>query len=48
MTRGLFDLTGKVVLATGANSGIGLGFLRGCAKQGADCKIQIFLAMVAR
>jgi NAD(P)-dependent dehydrogenase (short-subunit alcohol dehydrogenase family) len=36
MTRGLFDLTGKVVLATGANSGIGLGFLRGCAKQGAD------------
>jgi len=33
---GLFDLTGKVVLATGANSGIGLGFLQGCAKQGAD------------
>lgn len=32
----LFDLTGKVVLATGANSGIGLGFLQGCAKQGAD------------
>jgi NAD(P)-dependent dehydrogenase (short-subunit alcohol dehydrogenase family) len=25
-----------VVLATGANAGIGLGFLRGCAKQGAD------------
>jgi NAD(P)-dependent dehydrogenase (short-subunit alcohol dehydrogenase family) len=36
MTRGLFDLTGKVVLATGANSGIGLGFLQGCAKQCAD------------
>lgn len=36
MTRGLFDLTGKVVLATGANSGIGLGFLMGCARQGAD------------
>lgn len=36
MTRGLFDLTGKVVLATGANSGIGLGFLTGCARQGAD------------
>jgi NAD(P)-dependent dehydrogenase (short-subunit alcohol dehydrogenase family) len=36
MTRGIFDLTGKVVLATGANSGIGLGFLQGCAKQGAD------------
>jgi NAD(P)-dependent dehydrogenase (short-subunit alcohol dehydrogenase family) len=36
MVRGLFDLSGKVVLATGANSGIGLGFLQGCAKQGAD------------
>jgi NAD(P)-dependent dehydrogenase (short-subunit alcohol dehydrogenase family) len=36
MARGLFDLTGRVVLATGSNSGIGLGFLRGCARQGAD------------
>ena len=36
MSRGLFDLTGKVVVATGANSGIGLAFLQGCAKQGAD------------
>jgi NAD(P)-dependent dehydrogenase (short-subunit alcohol dehydrogenase family) len=36
MSRGLFDLSGRVVLATGANSGIGLGFLQGCAKQGAD------------
>jgi NAD(P)-dependent dehydrogenase (short-subunit alcohol dehydrogenase family) len=36
MASGLFDLTGKVVLAAGANSGIGLGFLQGCAKQGAD------------
>lgn len=36
MTIGLFDLTGKVVLATGANSGIGLGFLQGCARHGAD------------
>lgn len=36
MTRELFDLTGKVVLATGANSGLGLAFLRGCAKYGAD------------
>ncbi len=36
MMRGLFDLTGRVVLAAGANSGIGLGFLMGCAKQGAD------------
>lgn len=33
--RNLFDLTGKVVLATGGMSGIGLGFLRGCARQGA-------------
>jgi NAD(P)-dependent dehydrogenase (short-subunit alcohol dehydrogenase family) len=39
MAKGLFDLTGKVVLATGANSGIGLGFLQGCAKQGADVVI---------
>ena len=31
MARDLFDLSGKVVLATGGNSGLGLGFLRGCA-----------------
>lgn len=37
--RNLFDLTGKVVLATGGLSGIGLGFLQGCAKQGADVVI---------
>jgi NAD(P)-dependent dehydrogenase (short-subunit alcohol dehydrogenase family) len=36
MPRSSFDLTGKVVLATGSNSGIGLGFLMGCARQGAD------------
>jgi NAD(P)-dependent dehydrogenase (short-subunit alcohol dehydrogenase family) len=36
LTRNLFDLTDRVVLAAGANSGIGLGFLTGCAKQGAD------------
>lgn len=36
MTAGMFDLTGKVVVSTGANSGIGLAFLQGCAKQGAD------------
>jgi NAD(P)-dependent dehydrogenase (short-subunit alcohol dehydrogenase family) len=37
--RGLFDLTGRVVVATGGASGIGLGFLTGCAKQGADVVI---------
>jgi NAD(P)-dependent dehydrogenase (short-subunit alcohol dehydrogenase family) len=37
--RSLFDLTGKVVLATGGASGIGLGFLRGCARQGASVVI---------
>lgn len=36
MSKNLFDLTGRVVLATGANTGIGLGFLTGCARQGAD------------
>jgi NAD(P)-dependent dehydrogenase (short-subunit alcohol dehydrogenase family) len=37
--QNLFDLTGKVVLATGGMSGIGLGFLQGCAKQGASVAI---------
>jgi NAD(P)-dependent dehydrogenase (short-subunit alcohol dehydrogenase family) len=36
---GLFDLEGKVVLVTGGNSGLGLGFARGCARQGADLVI---------
>lgn len=36
MSKGLFDLTGKVALVTGANSGLGLGFARGLAKQNAD------------
>jgi NAD(P)-dependent dehydrogenase (short-subunit alcohol dehydrogenase family) len=34
--KSLFDLNGRVVLATGANRGIGLGFLIGCARQCAD------------
>lgn len=39
MSKGLFDLTGKVALVTGGNSGIGLGFARGIAKQGGDIAI---------
>lgn len=39
MANGLFDLTGKVTLVTGGNSGIGLGFARGVAKQGSDVVI---------
>lgn len=36
MGQGLFDLTGKVTVVTGGNSGLGLGFARGIAKQGGD------------
>lgn len=39
MRRNLFDLSGRVVMATGGNSGIGLAFLTGCARQGADVVI---------
>jgi NAD(P)-dependent dehydrogenase (short-subunit alcohol dehydrogenase family) len=35
----LFDLTNRVVLATGGLSGIGYAFVRGCAAQGADVVI---------
>ncbi len=34
MPKGLFDLDGKVTVVTGGNSGLGLGFARGIAKQG--------------
>jgi NAD(P)-dependent dehydrogenase (short-subunit alcohol dehydrogenase family) len=39
MPKGLFDLTGKVAVVTGGNSGLGLGFARGIAKQGGDVAI---------
>lgn len=39
MTRGLFDLHGKVTVVTGGNSGLGLGFARGIARQGGDLEI---------
>ena len=35
----IFDLTGKVVLVTGGNSGLGLAFARGVARSGADVLI---------
>src|ERR1700761_1728387 len=39
MAENLFDLTGKVALVTGANSGLGFGFARGLARAGADVVI---------
>jgi len=39
MSKGLFDLSGKVALVTGGNGGIGLGFARGIAKQGGSLAI---------
>jgi NAD(P)-dependent dehydrogenase (short-subunit alcohol dehydrogenase family) len=39
MAKGLFDLSGKVAVITGGNSGLGLGFARGIAKQGGNLEI---------
>jgi len=39
MAENLFDLTGKVALVTGANSGLGLAMAQGLARAGADLVI---------
>ncbi len=39
MSKGLFDLSGKVALITGGNGGIGLGFATGIARQGGSVAI---------
>jgi NAD(P)-dependent dehydrogenase (short-subunit alcohol dehydrogenase family) len=39
MVKDMFDLTGKVTLVTGGNSGLGLGFARGVAKKGSAVEI---------
>jgi NAD(P)-dependent dehydrogenase (short-subunit alcohol dehydrogenase family) len=39
MSANLFDMRGKVTVVTGGNSGLGLGFARGVAKQGGDIVI---------
>jgi NAD(P)-dependent dehydrogenase (short-subunit alcohol dehydrogenase family) len=39
MAQNLFDLTGKVALVTGANSGLGFGFAEGLARAGSDVVI---------
>lgn len=38
-SRSMFDLTGKTALVTGGNSGVGLGYARGMAREGANIVI---------
>ena len=39
MARTPWDMTGKVIVVTGGNSGIGLGFCRGIARAGGNVAI---------
>src|SRR5579862_2043482 len=39
MSRSPWNMTGKVVVITGGNAGIGLGFARGIARAGGDVVI---------
>jgi 2-deoxy-D-gluconate 3-dehydrogenase len=39
LTSNLFDLTGRVAIVTGGNTGIGLGMARGLANAGATLAI---------
>jgi NAD(P)-dependent dehydrogenase (short-subunit alcohol dehydrogenase family) len=39
MTRGIFDLSGKVAVVTGGNGGLGLAYARGLARHGASIAI---------
>ncbi len=39
MAKGLFDLSGKLTVVTGGNSGLGLAFARGIARQGGNLAI---------
>ena len=44
----LFDTTGKVVIVTGASSGLGVSFARGFAEAGAECWVDEDLARLTR